>query len=136
MKLRILLILAILLLAAACTAQPVVEVKAIIFYTPACNHCSEVIDQTITDLQSKYTETLKLTWIDVTGERGREVYQNCIKHYPISPDQILFPVVLIDDQVLVGEGLIENFLPAIQDGIDNGGLDWPQIGDFACNPER
>lgn len=126
--------MSILALLVACSPRPRGVVKAIIFYTPSCNHCSEVVDQTITDLQSKFKENLELTWIDVTGARGREIYKTCIEHYPITSDQIIFPVVLIGDQVLVGQALVDNFQSQIQGALADG-LDWPKIGDFECNPE-
>ncbi len=124
----------LLILMSACIPKPSV-VKAILFYAPSCTHCADVVNNTITSVQSNYDHNLNLVWIDVTGKHGRDLYEKCIAHYNTSPEQITFPIILIGDQILFGSKLINNFPSAVQTSIDTGGLDWPKIDGFECSPD-
>jgi len=93
-----------LILMSACTPKPSV-VKAILFYAPSCTHCADVVNDTITSVQSNYDDNLNLVWIDVTGKHGRDLYEKCIAHYYTPPEQLTFPIVLIGEQILFGSKL-------------------------------
>ena len=103
-------------------------VHAIIFYSQTCGHCQKVITEDLPPLAEKYGEQLQIIGIDVTYEEGQDLYQAAIVKYEIPDHRYGVPTLIVGDTVLVGSGEIPALFPGIiEDGLSDGGIDWPDI---------
>jgi uncharacterized membrane protein/thiol-disulfide isomerase/thioredoxin len=114
--------------ATAQSADDGVEVKAVLFFSPTCPHCHEVINNLLIPMINQYDNKLQILGIDVTTEAGQTMYQMAIEHYQITPDRMGVPTLVVNDIVLVGSGEIpEKFPGMVKEGLASGGIDWPAI---------
>ena len=121
------------LILAACASRPPVA-RATLFYSPICIHCMEVINQSISPVQSQFDERLEIVWVDVTGTEGRNQYLKMLKCFNIPPERIIFPVVVIGERVLIGDEVTDEFSRVVQTVLGNGGSDWPDLNGLECSP--
>lgn len=111
---------------ASAAAAPVVH--AVLFYSTACPHCHEVMEQHLPPLVQQYGSQLDIIGIDVDHEVGQLIYQNMIAIFNVPDDRLGVPTLVVGDQVLVGSDEIPQQLPIIiQSGLSVGGIDWPNI---------
>lgn len=127
------LVLVLVFLAAvipAHAADPVVH--AILFYSPTCPHCHQVIDNDLPPLMEQYGDQLEIMGINTAHPDGQALYQAAITYFEIPSGRRGVPTLIVGDHVLVGSseipaqfpGLIEEYLAA-------GGVDWPAIPGLA-----
>jgi len=112
------------------TGQPVVQ--AVLFYSPTCPHCHEVIKNLLIPMIDEYGDQLQIVGIDTTQAEGGQLYQNAIEHYQIPPERRGVPTLIVGEVVLVGSGEIPAEFPTIvQDNLAADGISWPNIPGFA-----
>jgi len=110
--------------AAAQTAQ----VRAVLFYSPSCPHCHQVLMEVVTPLLDEYGEQLLIVAIDVTVEEGNALFHNSLDFLEVPEDWRGVPFLIIGDSYMVGSLQIEEEFPGmIARGLAAGGIDWPQI---------
>jgi uncharacterized membrane protein len=110
----------------AAAAAPVVRV--VLFFSPTCPHCENVINNTLPPLEQKYPQALAIIKVDVTTPAGGELYQQMAKTYNLPSERMGVPALVIGGEVLVGDQEIPTRLPElIQSGLSNGGIAWPKI---------
>lgn len=110
--------------------EPVV--RAVLFYSPTCPHCHQVITQDLPPLIDKYGDKLQIVGVNVADAGGQALYQAAIQRYNIPNDRLGVPTLIIDDIVLVGSGEIPQQLPGlIEQYLAQGGVDWPDIPGLA-----
>jgi len=133
----------VLFIAAAClvSVQPVfgqeAVVRAVLFYSPTCPHCEQVIQDVIPPLVDQYGTRLQIFGINTYSESGSQLFQSAVQSYEIPREQQGVPLMIIDDHVLVGSNQIPQQLPGIiQEGMEDGGLDWPDIPGLTEEMER
>ena len=103
-------------------------VRAILFYSPTCPHCHEVIQNDLPPLMAKYGEQLQIIGIDVSQDSGQALYQNAITAFGITEDRRGVPCLIVGDVVMVGSGEIPAMFPGlIEKLLAEGGIDWPAI---------
>lgn len=106
--------------------QPVVH--AVLFYSPTCPHCHEVIQNLLIPMVDQYGNRLQILGVDVSNDQGQALYQVAIEHYQIPPTRLGVPTLVIANTVLVGSGEIPDQFPQIvADGLAGNGIDWPDI---------
>jgi uncharacterized membrane protein len=106
--------------------QPVV--RAVLFYSPACGHCENLIQNQLPPLLEQYGPQLKIVAINTMLPDGSKLYQSTVEYYQIPNDRLGVPMLIVADNVMVGGGEIpEKFPDIIQTSLDNGGTDWPDI---------
>jgi len=123
-------------------SQPVV--RAVLFYSPTCPHCEEIIQNYLPPILEQYGDQLKIVAINVTIPDGQELYQTAVDHFQIEDERQGVPTLIVADVVMVGEGEIPAQFPGlIAEGLANGGVDWPDVpglaeivGDVKSNPNR
>jgi uncharacterized membrane protein len=106
------------------TNPPVV--KAVLFYSPTCPHCHEVINNTLLPMIDQYQGQLDIIGIDVTQQKGQELFLATLKHFKLENGGV--PFLVIDDTYLIGSvdipakfpGLVESYL-------EQGGVDLPDL---------
>ena len=107
-------------------AEPVVQ--AVLFYSPTCPHCHEVINNVLPPLAAQYGDQLEIIGIDVSQDWGQALYQAAIRTFNIAEDRRGVPALIVGDRVLVGSGEIPAIFPGlIEVYLAGGGIDWPAI---------
>ncbi len=129
-------------------------VQIVLFYSPTCPHCEEVITGVLPLIFEDYggapkvwsitsperaeavvhlvaNSRLKMLLIDASWPTGQHLYRASIQDFELPTDREGVPQLVIGDTVLVGSEEIPQRLPLlIQQGLDAGGTPWPQITDL------
>ncbi|HSW31469.1 MAG TPA: vitamin K epoxide reductase family protein [Longimicrobiales bacterium] len=106
--------------------EPVVN--AVIFYSPTCPHCHQVINQDLPPLRQKYGTRLVIVGVDVSTQRGSALYDAMVHYFALPDERLGVPALVVGTTVLVGSLEIPQQLPGIVDrGLAAGGIDWPPI---------
>ena len=63
-------------------AAPAV-VRAVLFYSPTCGHCHQVITEDLPPLLEKYDQQLHIIGIDVTQPEGQALFQAAIEQFKL-----------------------------------------------------
>jgi uncharacterized membrane protein/thiol-disulfide isomerase/thioredoxin len=112
--------------ALAAQDQPVV--RAVLFYSPSCGHCEMVITEALPPLIETYGDQLQIVGINVAMTGGQALYLAAIERFSVPDDRLGVPMVIVGEIVLVGSREIPEQFPAIiEEGLRQGGIDWPDI---------
>ncbi|MFM8319486.1 MAG: vitamin K epoxide reductase family protein [Chloroflexota bacterium] len=122
-----LFLIAVLLPAFAAHAEDGV-VHAVLFYSPSCTHCHEVMEQHLPPLVEKYGAQLDVIGVDVEHEVGQNLYQAMLAAFSVPDERVGVPTLVVGSMVLVGSVEIPEQLPEIiEEGLASGGIGWPAI---------
>ncbi len=125
--LSILFVLQVMLLSPSIKSQESI-VHAVLFYSPTCPHCHDVIRQHLPPLQSQHGKQLVIIGINVRSPDGQKMFLATMDKFAVADDQRGVPALVIGDQLLQGSDEIPARLPALIDsGLAGGGLDWPDL---------
>jgi uncharacterized membrane protein len=103
-------------------------VKAVLFYSPACRHCHQVLSEEMPPLFERYGEQLQVLTLDTLSNKGDELYQAAIRYFHIPLPRRGVPTLIVGTTVLVGSREIPARFPAIiVQGLAEGGIEWPPI---------
>ena len=103
-------------------------VQAILFYSPTCPHCHDVIENHLPSIKEQFGGQLQLVGIDTSNQAGSQLYQDAVDAFSIPQDRLGVPTMIVGDIILVGSSEIPEQLPAIiEDGLAHGGIGWPDI---------
>jgi uncharacterized membrane protein/thiol-disulfide isomerase/thioredoxin len=130
----ILLIVACLAMLFTTAAQSADEpvVQAIVFYSPGCPACHQVINEVLMPMVDDYGNRLEIVEIDTSGPAGWQLYQTTVEQYQIPLERQSVPMLVIGDVVLVGSREIPEQFPAlVEEGLAAGGIGWPDIPGLA-----
>lgn len=106
--------------------QPVV--RAVLFYSPTCPHCQQVITRELPPLYEKYGTQLEIAGIDISQDWGHALYQAAVERFAIPDYRLGVPTLIIADVVLVGSLEIPESLPSLIEAyLAQRGVDWPDI---------
>lgn len=119
-------------LLASAPAPPVAAQEAvahaILFYSPSCPHCHDVINRHLPPLRERYGDAFVVVGVDVTTPRGQELYQATVAHFGLPDSRVGVPTMVVGATVLVGSLEIPQQLPGILErGLADGGIDWPPV---------
>lgn len=121
------LIVSLVLLVNTAEAQSPV-VRAVLFYSPSCPHCKEVIDTLLPALDEQYGTQLQIYGINTYSVEGNALFESYIEAYDVPQEMQAVPTLVVGDQYLLGSRDIpEQFPGIVKEGLENGGIDWPQI---------
>ena len=120
------LALTLLFIRPTLAAGPVAHV--VLFYTPTCAHCHQVMTEVLPPLQAQYGSQLLLYTVDVAQPNGQALYQAAITAFAIPETRRGVPTLVIDTTVLVGSEEIPTQLPGLLAAtLAAGGNAWPAI---------
>ncbi len=123
----LILLIGLLSLTPPASAQNAV-VRAVLFFSPTCPHCHQVMDYDLPPLQEKYGAQLDILMVDVTNESGYNLYIAAVEALRISRERFGVPTLIVGDTVLVGSMEIPQLFPSIiERGLQSGGIAWPEI---------
>jgi len=112
------------------SGQPVVQ--AILFYSPTCPHCHEVITGFLIPFHENNGNQLQVFGVDTSQPLGSELYGRAIERFEIPESRRGVPTLVVGDVVLVGDIEIPTQFPGIVEaGLASGGIGWPDIPDLA-----
>ena len=107
-------------------------VQAVLFYSPTCPHCHEVIENVLPPLKEKYGDQLQLIGIDTSKKTGSQLYKGTVEAFAIPREKLGVPALIVGDVVLVGSTEIPDQFPGIiEQGLKDGGISWPAIPNLA-----
>ncbi|MCL4393294.1 MAG: vitamin K epoxide reductase family protein [Chloroflexi bacterium] len=110
--------------------EPVV--RAVLYYSPTCAHCHQVVEQDLPPSLDKYGTRLQILAVDVTEPAGQSLYQAAVVQFKIPDDRIGVPTLIVDHVVLVGSLEIPERLPGLVERyLAQGGTNWPNIPGLA-----
>lgn len=111
--------------------QPPV-VQAILFYSPACPHCHQLITEDLPPLMDRFGSQVQIIAVDTTSEAGYGLYQAAVERFSIPEERRGVPMLIVGDVVLVGSIEIPERFPAlIEQYLASGGVGWPEIPGLA-----
>ncbi len=106
-------------------------VHAILFYSPNCPHCHQVMEEVLPPLREQYGAQLQILEIDAATAEGSQLYQDSTELYAIPPEWQGVPRLVVGKQYLIGSQQIpEQFPGLIEEYLAAGGVDWPAIPDL------
>ncbi len=108
------------------TSEPVVY--AVLFYSPTCPHCYQVIQEDLPPLFELYGDQLYIIGIDVSQPGGQVLYQAAVQRFSIPKERTGVPMLIVENIVLVGSLEIPEQFPGLIDQyLVQGGANWPDI---------
>jgi uncharacterized membrane protein/thiol-disulfide isomerase/thioredoxin len=103
-------------------------VRAVLFYSPSCPHCHQVITVDLPPLFEKYGEQLDMVGVDTSTAGGAALFAAAIQRFDIPPERQAVPMLIVDDVILLGSlDIPEQFPILIEQYLARGGVDWPDI---------
>ena len=106
--------------------EPVV--RAVLFFSPSCSHCHEIIQEYFPALFEEFDKQLEIVRIDISEPIGEKLYFSAVQSFAISDDRLGVPTLIIGNNVLVGSLEIPNqFKELVEQTLAEGGVDWPNI---------
>ena len=103
-------------------------VQAILFFSPTCPNCHEVMNNDLPPLIETYGAQLEIANVDTTTNRGQQLYQEAIARFQIPEERRGVPTIVIGDTVLVGSLEIPELFPGlVEQSFEAGGVAWPAI---------
>jgi uncharacterized membrane protein len=104
------------------TGVPVVH--AVLFHSPMCGFCSEIIDKDLPPRIEQFGGQLNILYVNIQTAAGMTLYQAGLKSHHVIGG---IPVLFLDDIVLKGEAIPEQLPGMVDSYLAQGGLDWPEI---------
>lgn len=129
-------------------------VHILLFYSPTCPHCHQVINEDLPPMISAYGgtpdvysippppeeetygpsligmygETIEILYINTSTDLGQTLFREAIDRFQIPNERQAVPTMIISETVLVGSGEIpDQFIELVNLAIDHGGIDWPDL---------
>ncbi|MEJ2737554.1 MAG: vitamin K epoxide reductase family protein, partial [Anaerolineae bacterium] len=107
-------------------------VQAVLFYSPSCPHCHQVIVELLEPMLADYEGQLKIVGIDTSQPGGAELYRAAVERFEIPSERQGVPTMIVGDLVLVGSLEIpEQFPTIVEEGLAAGGIPWPDVPGLA-----
>jgi uncharacterized membrane protein len=120
--------LALLLAAPHGGAGQEAVVRAVLFYSPTCPHCHEVINNDLPPLRERFGDGFVVVGVDVTTPGGQSLYQATVDYFALPDTRLGVPSMVVGLNVMVGSQEIPEQLPGIiERGLASGGIDWPPV---------
>jgi uncharacterized membrane protein/thiol-disulfide isomerase/thioredoxin len=112
--------------------EPLLVVRAVLFFSPTCPHCHTVINETLPPILERFGNQLQIVGIDTQTSQGQTLYLAALEKYQVPQERSGVPSLYIGETYLVGEIEIPEQLPGlIEQGLAAGGIDWPDIPGLA-----
>ncbi|MCD6426317.1 MAG: vitamin K epoxide reductase family protein [Anaerolineales bacterium] len=106
--------------------EPIVH--AVLFYSPACGHCAQIIEEVLPGLDRQYGSQLVIYGVNTYSEAGNALFASYVELFNVPDERQAVPTLVVGDQVLLGSSEIPELFPGIiEEGLKNGGIDWPII---------
>jgi hypothetical protein len=106
------------------------QVRGVLFYSPQCPHCHDVMRDHLPPLMQKHGDALRLVAVNVDTPEGQALYRAVALHFRLPRQRLGVPALVVGDQVMVGSGEIPAELPGlVEAGLAGEGVDWPAVAE-------
>jgi uncharacterized membrane protein len=127
-----LLVLTVLVSLGITTVSAQVEEKpiarALLFYSPTCGHCHQVITEVLPPLFEQYGDQFLILGIDVSTEYGSTLFGATIEQTGFPEEQAGVPFLVIGDKIMFGSVQIPEELPGLlEESLAGDGIAWPEL---------
>jgi len=103
-------------------------VRAVLFYSPTCPHCYQVITEDLPPLLEKYGDQVQIIGVDTSSPGGQVLFQSAIERFNIPPEHQGVPMLIVGETILIGALEIPEQFPALVERcLAQDGIDWPDI---------
>jgi uncharacterized membrane protein len=130
-------------------------VQAVLFYSPTCPHCHQVITVNLPQISQQFNtsvtwsyygegydptsdatpplvalqgDALQVLYVDTTTEVGNELFSAAIDRFEVPSSAWVVPFMIIGDSYFTGDIEIPEQLPLILEAAkEQGGIAWPDI---------
>jgi uncharacterized membrane protein len=120
--------LSALSLSAGQAGAPDPQVRGVLFSSPQCPHCADVLRDHLPPLLERYGEALRIVVVNVEMPEGQALYQAVARHFELPRQRLGVPALVVGERMLVGAWEIPAHLPGLVDaGLAGTGVDWPAI---------
>ena len=103
-------------------------VRVVLFHSPSCPHCREVIATSLPPLRQRFGERLLIAFVDVSTAVGNSLFDASLDEFGVPAQERGVPTLLAGTRMLVGSVEIPAELPGlVERGLAAGGLDWPAV---------
>jgi len=124
-----------LLLAGSAIATPVSTAsaggpvaRAVLFYSPACQHCRDLIRGYLPSLLDEYGSRLQILSVNAADPAGRKLFQAAVTKFDVPVRDRGVPAVVIGDHFLSGAVDVSEQLPMlVAQYLSEGGVGWPAV---------
>ncbi len=106
------------------TQAQTAQAYAVLFTSPTCTFCQEIVHQQLPPLLQPFGDRLHILYVNVETEAGNRLYQAALSALQI-PRGI--PLVFIGEDWLMGVAIPERFPALVEHYLAQGGADWPSI---------
>jgi uncharacterized membrane protein len=102
--------------------------RAVLFYSPACGHCRDLIRNYLPSILNEYGSRLQILSIDAADPAGRRLFQAAVTKYNVPARDRGVPAVVIGDRFLSGTVDVSEQLPMLAaQHLAQGGVGWPAV---------
>jgi uncharacterized membrane protein len=106
--------------------SPAAVVHAVLFYSPTCGHCHQVITEVLPPLLEQYGDQLYMVGVDVTQPGSDDLFRTVLQHFNLERGGV--PFLVVGDTYLIGSLDIPDKFPGlIEEYLAQGGVGWPDI---------
>lgn len=106
-------------------------VHGLYFYSTDCVHCMAVLEEVLRPMENEFGTKLDIRLVEIDYANNYELLIRTETQFGVQPEDRAIPTLVIDGQVLIGETAIRaNLRTIVEQGIQSGGIDWPDIPDF------
>jgi thiol-disulfide isomerase/thioredoxin len=101
-------------------------VKVMMFYSPTCPHCENVLKNILPPIQQKYGPLLEIRTVNIYSAPTQQFWYDVMTAFNIGADSHYVPMLFIGTDVLVGDKIISDTLPGLIDTyLSKGGTEYP-----------
>lgn len=103
-------------------------VRAVLFHSPSCPHCLELIATGLPPLQKRFGERLLIAFVDASTAAGNSLFNASLDQFGVPAQERGVPTMLVGARMLMGSVEIPAELPGlVERGLAAGGVDWPAV---------
>ncbi|MBN2085533.1 MAG: vitamin K epoxide reductase family protein [Anaerolineales bacterium] len=99
-------------------------VRAVLFHSPMCTFCAEIIETELPPRIERFGRQLDILLVNMETAEGMALYQAALEAYQVTGG---IPVLFIDGIALKGEAIPQQLPELVESALAQGGLDWPDI---------
>jgi uncharacterized membrane protein len=102
--------------------------RAVLFYSPACGHCRDLIRNYLPSILDEYGKRLQILSVDAAEPAGRRLFQAAVTKFEVPARDRGVPAIVIGDRFLSGTVDVSEQLPMlVAQRLSEGGVGWPAV---------
>jgi uncharacterized membrane protein/glutaredoxin len=102
-------------------------VRAILFTTLDCRDCAIQVRAALAPVLEKYGSRFEYQTVDIVNPADVEYLHRVAAAYGVPPEEVDSPLIIVGDDLLMGEQIATEFQDLVATHMALGGVDWPSI---------